>query len=884
MSAPLLPRGIRWLISSVAPTDNRDYLLDDLGEEYAARRERRGSVRALGWLLSQTMRSLGPLAVTRLRARRAALAQTPQGDPVFTQLRDDLRYSLRVGVRRPWLSLTIVATMVLGIGTTTAVFSMIDAVLLRPLAFPAPEQLVRLSSTLKNAAYPAMVVNHADISDLERDTRAFASIALFDATGVINETAVEPERISAVLAGQGFGETLQLRPVLGRLFSPDEYLAAGPSAVILTHAYWVSHFNRDNGVLGRTLVLSGRPRTIVGVLPPIESQYPPGTFDVWMPLVIPPDSYLRGRASLQLSGIARLRDGVTIERASAELVTISRRLIAEHPETNTDRILQATPLRDTIVGPVRPMLILLGTAVAAVLIIACANLGSLLLAHSQSRVREFAVRAAIGGAGRRIARQLLVESLMLAFVGGAAGIWFARFLVKGLIAVYPTRLPRAEEITLDWRVMLVALGATLAAGVLAGLPLARQVARLDLARDLREGERGLGSRAQRRLLDGMVVGQIATSVALLFAAAVLLRTFFGMTSIRPGFDATNVFTFSVAPSPVKYATPERQSALYNALLDSVRAIPGVRSVGWAMFPPFSPGGWGDSFIRQGTADAAPNLPFLQLKMVTPDYASTLRIPMLAGRAFTRTDQTGAPNVGIVNAALAAKYYPGTSPVGKHITFEERSVEIVGVLDDVRGQSLWNPATPELYVPIEQWGWRGGTIVVRTSADPRGIEPSIRAAVRTLDPTMPVLNVATLEDRMRRTTAPERFRAILVGTLAALALLLSLLGVYGLVAWVVGRRTREIGIRMALGEASTRVRLRVIGNAIRLGVIGVSLGAMLALGLARWLQAFAAGEISARDPISLLTTMAVFLVATAVAAWIPARRASRIDPLLAIRTE
>jgi predicted permease len=382
----------------------------------------------------------------------------------------------------------------------------------------------------------------------------------------------------------------------------------------------------------------------------------------------------------------------------------------------------------------------------------------------------------------------------------------------------------------------------------------------------------------------MVVGQVATSVALLFAAAVLLRTFVEMTSIRPGFDATNVLTFSIAPSPVKYATPERQSALYNTLLDSVRALPGVQTAGWAMFPPFSPGGWGDSFVRQGTADAPPNLPFLQLKMVTPEYASTLRIPMRAGRAFTRNDRTGAPNVGIVNAALAAKYYPGVSPVGKHITFEERSVEIVGVLDDVRGQSLWTPATPELYVPIEQWGWRGGTIVVRTTGDPDAIEPRVRAVVRTLDPLMPVLNVATLEDRMRRTTAPERFRAILVGTLATLALLLSLLGVYGLVAWVVGRRTREIGIRMALGEASTHVRLRVIGSALRLGAIGVSLGALLALGLARWLQAFATGDISARDPVSLFATMAVFLVATAVAAWIPARRASRVDPLLAIRAE
>ena len=884
MSADLLPRFIRRAITVIAPPDSRDFVLDDLGEEYAERQAQYGTRRANIWLLSQTARSLGPLAVTRLHARRVARRQLSSGDPVLTQLRDDVRYSLRVAVRRPWLSLTIIATMVLGIGATTAVFSMIDAVLLRPLAFPAPEQLVRLSSTLKNAAYPAMVVNHADISDLERDTRAFASIALFDVTSVINETEAEAERVNAVLAGTGFGETLKLRPALGRLFSSDEYLSTGPAAVILTHEYWASHFNRDAGIVGRSITLSGRPRTIVGVLPAAETQYPPGNLDVWMPLVIAPDSYLRGRGSLQLNGIARLRDGVTIERASVELVAISKRLIAEHPETNTDRILQATPLRDTIVGPVRPMLVLLGAAVAAVLIIACANLGSLLLAHSQSRVREFAVRAAIGGAGKRIARQLLVENLILAFIGGAAGLWFARFLVRGLIAVYPTRLPRAEEITLDWRVMLVALGATLVAGVLAGLPLARQVGRLDLARDLREGERSLGSRARRRLLDGIVVGQLATSVALLFAAAVLLRTFVDMTSIRPGFDATNVLTFSVAPSPTKYTTPERQSILYNTLLDSLRAIPGVRSAAWAMFPPLSAGGWGDSFIRQGTADAPPNLPFLQLKMVTPEYASTLRIPTLAGRTFTRNDRTGAPNVGIVNAALAAKYYPGTSAVGKHITFEERSLEIVGVVDDVRGQSLWTPATPELYVPIEQWGWRGGTILVRTSGEPRGFEPRIRAVVRTLDAAMPVLSVATLEDRVKRSTAPERFRAILIGTLAALASLLSLLGVYGLVAWVVGRRTREIGIRMALGEAALRVRLMVIGNAVRLGAVGVALGAGLALLATRWLKAFVAGNVSANDPLSLLGTMAVFLIVTAIAAWIPARRASRVDPLLAVRAE
>jgi putative ABC transport system permease protein len=883
MSSARLPSLVRWLITKTAPDDNREFLLDDLGEEYTERQSHRGKARALVWLLSQTARSLGPLATTRLRSRRAERAHTSQGDPMFTQLRDDLRYSLRVAVRRPWLSLTIIATMVLGIGTTTAVFSVIDALLLRPLAFPESEQLVRLASPLKDA--PSVgAINFADASDVQRDARSLSSLGLFDVSSSILQQGAEPERVSVVQAGTGFGETLKLRPILGRLFSPDEYLANGPSAVILTHAFWISHFNGDNNVVGRTITLSGRPRTIVGVLPAVESQYPPGEFDVWLPLVIAPDSYLRGRGSLQLAGIARLRDGASLEHANAELLALSRRLTAEYPQTNTDRIIEVTPLRDTIVGPVRPMLVLLGAAVASVLLIACANLGSLLLAHSQSRVREFAVRAAIGGAASRIGRQLLVESLLLAMVGGAIGVWFAQILVKGLIAVYPTRLPRAGEIALDWRVVVVALGATLAAGVLAGLPLARQVRRLDLSRDLRAGERGLGSRVRRRLLDGLVVGQLATSVTLLFAAGVLLRTFSTMTSIRPGFDPKNVLTFSVAPSPVRYATPERQSAFYDGLFESIRAIPGVESVGWGMFVPLSPGGWGDSFIREGTADALPNVPSMQLKMVSPEYAATLRVPMRAGRSFTKADRAGAPDVGIVNAALAAKYYPETSPVGKRITFQDRKLEIVGVIDDTRNQSLWTPPGPELYVPIEQWGWRGGTIFVRTSVDPHSLETLVRGTVKAIDPAIPVLGVTTLEERLARSMAPERFRAILIGTLAVLALLLSLLGIYGLVAWVVGRRAREIGIRMALGESATRVRLHVIGNAVRLGVVGVALGGVLAFASARWLSRFVAADISARDPLVLFAAMGLFLLITAVAAWVPARRASQIDPLLAIRTE
>ena len=879
-----LPVVMRWLLGVVAARNERAFILDDLAEEFDARAVTHGRARATLWALSQTVRSLGPLAVHRLRVRRGTHLHASRGDPVLTQLRDDLRYSLRVAARRPWLSLTIIMTMVLGVGTTTAVFSVIDALLLRPLSFPAPEQLVRLASPLRDVP-GAMVVNHADITDLQRESGSLASVAFYEAGGaVVQMPSAEPERVGVVQAGPGFGETLQLRPALGRLFAPDEYLATGPLAVILTHAFWTSHFPGDSGVVGRAVLISGRPRTVVGVLPDVATEYPAGEFDVWMPLVIPDDSYLRGRYSMQLSAIGRVRPGVSLDRVNAELAALARRLSTEYPQTNTDRTLQAAPLRDTIVGPVKPMLVLLGTAVAAVLLIASANLGSLLLAHSQSRVREFAVRAAIGGSGGRIARQLLVESVMLALLGGAGGVWLAHALVKGLVAVYPTRLPRAAEISLDWRVLGVALGVTLAAGLLAGLPLARQVRRLDLVRDLRQSERGLGSRARRRLLDGLVAGQLATSVALLFAAGVLLRTFVDMTAIKPGFDTRNVLTFNVALSPVRYATPERQSAFFDALFDSLRAVPGVKNVGWGMFAPFAGGGWGDSFVREGTADAPPNLPSLQVRMVSPEYASTLRIPLMAGRSLARTDRTGAPDVALVNATLAATYYAGANPVGKHITFQKRSLEIVGVVGDSRNQSLWTTPAPEIYLPIEQWGWRGGTMFVRTANAPRAAETRVRAIVRALDSSIPVVNMATLDDRVSRSMAPERFRAILIGTLAALALLLSVLGIYGLVAWVVGQRTREIGIRMALGEDASRVRRHVLGDAVRLGLIGVALGAVASVASARYLQAFVAGDVRPRDPLTLLATMTLLLVVTAAAAWFPARRASRVDPLLAIRAE
>jgi putative ABC transport system permease protein len=885
---PNLPAPVRWLFALAAPPSELEYLLDDLAEELDARTHTHGRARATLWLTSQSIRSLGPLARARFRARGATRAQLRSGDPVLTQLRDDLRYSARTAARRPWLSLTIVATMVLGVGTTTAVFTVIDALLLRPLAFPAADQLVRLTSPVRDAP-GAMVVSLPDLTDWQRQTSSISSLGLYTATTISAQVESDPERIDAVLAGTGFAETLRLRPALGRLFQPDEYLPTGPRVAVLTYPFWVSRFAGRRDVIGRSLIIGGQSVTIVGVLPKLGSAYPAGAypsgnFDIWLPLVVADDSFYRDRLVLQLSGIARLRPSVTLEHVNAELTAFARRLAVDYPKTNTDRTIQAVALRDTIVGPVRPMLLLLGLAVAAVLLIACANLGSLLLAHSQSRVREFAVRAAIGGATARIARQLLVESLLLATIGGVVGIWLARSLVKGLVAVYPTQLPRADEIALDWRVLVVSLGATVLAGTLAGMPLARQVRRLDLARDLREAERGLGSRARRRLLDGLVVGQVATSVALLFAATLLMRTFLDMAAIKPGFEPRDVFTFNITSARSRSSSDEMRSAFYNALIDSLHAIPGVQDAAWGMFMPLAGGGWGDNFTRLGTSDAAPNLPSMQVKMVSPAYASTLRIPLLAGRALDRTDRVGSTDVAVVNAALAAAYYPGASPIGQRIIFQKRTLEIVGVIGDVRNRSLWTPAGPELYVPIEQWGWRDGTLFVRAAIEPHALEVRARAILHALDPAIPLVNVRALDERVKRSMAPERFRAILIGTLAALALLLSVLGIYGLVAWIVGRRTREIGIRMALGEAASHVQLRVLGAALRLGLVGVTIGAGLAYASARYLRAFVAGDVRAWDPITLIATMTLLVLVTGVAAWFPARRASKVDPLIAIRTE
>ena len=518
-------------------------------------------------------------------------------------------------------------------------------------------------------------------------------------------------------------------------------------------------------------------------------------------------------------------------------------------------------------------------AVAAVLLIACANLGSLLLAHSQSRVREFAVRAAIGGAASRIARQLLVESLMLALIGGAAGVWLARSLVKGLVAVYPTQLPRADEIALDWRVLLVALGATILAGVLAGLPLGAS------GSPPRSRPRPAGGRARTRESSASASprrsrhrpgGDVGRAAVRGRPARAHVH---GHVGDRARVRRPQRAHVQRRDLTVRATRPTSDAAaFYNALVRLAARDPGVQDVAWGMFTPLAGGGWGDSFVRVGSADAAPNLPSMQVKMVSPTYASTLRVPLVAGRALDRNDRPGAPDVALVNAALAATYYPGTSPVGKRIVFQKRTLEIVGVIGDVRNQSLWTPAGPELYVPDRSVGMaRRGDLRSRGDGAPfdRGTRADASCAPWTR--SIPLVNVRTLDERVKRSMAPERFRAILIGTLAALALLLSVLGIYGLVAWIVGRRTREIGIRMALGQGASRVQLQVLGDALRLGAFGIAIGAALAYGSAGYLRAFVAGNVRARDPMMLGATMMVLLIVTAVAAWLPARRASKVDP-------
>ena len=803
----------------------------------------------------------------------------------LSQVSADVRFAARIALRRKWVSLAILLTIAFGIAGTTAIYAVIDRILLRELPVVEPERVVWLRTTDSKIGRVARGANPGDAFDWRERASVFEAFGWYndnEATVRASETG-EPERLRVAMVSPDFGRAIGIRPVLGAYFSEADY-AGGSNSVIVSNAYWRRQLGADPNAVGRTILQNNVPRTVIGVLAPASDLLPEAGYEIWRPLPDNPQQRAQSRTATYIIVAARLRPGIPLERAQRDMDVIARQLSAEHPQTNASRGVKVEPLQDGVIGSARPMFMLLGGAVATLLLIACASVANLLVAQSEDRKREMAVRIALGGSPSRLVGQLTTESMLLCAVGGALGILLAPAALRAFVVLYPGVLPRAAEVAIDWRVVSASLLAIVLVGLLASTPLVRQALRADAARGLGAGGRVAGSRRQRRFANGLVVAQLALSVVLLFGGWLLMATYRSITRVDLGFDAEHILTFDVTPSRARYPSFEQLDAFYATLEQRLSQEPGVRAVGTSNLIPFTSRDLSDYFAREGHDDQLPDMPLATTQVVSDSLISAMGLPLLRGRLLAAADRDSSPPVVVVNATFASKYYPGTEVLGKRISMRGRSWEIVGVVGDKRHRALREQPSPEMFLsrrqlPRESGGW----VVVRTGGDPGVLIPAVRAAVRAVDPTIAVAHVATMAERRGEAVAAERFRAVVVGTFAVVALVLATLGLYGVVADGVSRRTREIGIRMALGQSGEDVRRRVLAGAGAMAAIGVAVGAAGSIAAKRGLAQFiVGGESGAMGVLAAVGGVLTFIAL--LAAYLPARRASKVDPMVALRSD
>ena len=604
-----------------------------------------------------------------------------------------------------------------------------------------------------------------------------------------------------------------------------------------------------------------------------------------MPFVLPaPGQDDRQRGGVWMSVVGRLRSGVSLASADAEMQTIGANLRNAFPRTNANRSISVIPLHVGLVGTARNVVWLLAGATVLVLLIACANIGNLLLANALDRRREFAVRGALGAGTRRLAQLVLAESGALAVTGAVLGLLLAPVLIQAFVSLYPGGLPRSAEVGINLRVLLATLAATLLVTLAAALPPLRQTRRNDLQSVMRAGERGLGSRSERTMRAALIVGQIALSATLLIASGLLLRTLLAVMRTDPGFTTEQMLSFNVDLSSQRYSELAQEAVFHETFLARIRAMPGVSNAGASSLLPLAPGEFRDGFIREGHDDQMPNLPVARLHNITGGYLETLGIPLRAGRTITAADRGDTPPVLVVNETFQERYFPDGA-VGKRIRFRGRMREIVGVVADKRHENLRAEPGPDMYLPIAQndnprwFSW----YAVRVAGDAAALMPAVRNALREIDPALSIAGVATMQDRLNATLAPDRFRASMIGALAALGLALAALGIYAVIAWAVARERREIAIRLSLGDSPAGAIRRVLSRALALAATGTAIGVVLALATGRFIAAFVP-EVGPRDPVTLSVVPVLFLGIAALAAFTPALRASRVEPAAVLRAD
>jgi putative ABC transport system permease protein len=800
----------------------------------------------------------------------------------------DLRYGLRTLAREPAFTLAAAVVLALGMGATTAIFTLVRSLLFEPLPYPGADRLVWIWNNAPRSGFGLRGLYGADFVEILGQNRSFERIGGF-LTGSWNVTGIaEPERLAGAGVTGGFFETLGVQPFAGRPFLPEEYRTGREKVVIFSYAFWLRRFGGDQSVLGRRVTLDGSPFEVVGIMP---RQFPlAATYDLWVPLARD-STFITTRRVRMLQTFGRLKKDTSFEQARTEMQAIGADLERRYPEDRGYSLELVTFLNHEV-GGVRRMLWMFAAAVGCVLLISCSNVASLLLARGARRVREMAVRSAIGAGRARLVRQLLIESGLIALAGGALGLPLAVAGVRLLVMLDPNALPRAAEIRTDLPVLAFAFLLSLATGMIFGIMPALRGSRVSLSESLKEGGRsGTAGRKGNRLRAALVVIEVALGVVLMASAGLLARSFRQLNQVRPGYDIRNVLTMQVALTGARYREPAECVRFFERVLDQIARLPGVEAAGSANYVPLAPernmaGLWLDSQPLHSDETKI----VLDNRVVTPGYFRAMGVPLVAGRFFTWTDRAETPKVVVVNDLFASRFFPRGDAVGRRVTLTtvgptdtRLTGEIVGVVGSFRESSLAEEPAPEIFSPYTQTTILGQTLVVRTAGDPARLSLAVHGAIGAVDQDVPVYNIRTMREQVDHSLAQPRLRSALIGVFSLVSLVLASLGVYGVIACAVAERRQEIGIRVALGARLEDVRRMIVLQGLKLTAFGLALGLAAAAAAARLLEGFLFG-VGASDPLTYTATATTFIFVTAAAAYAPARRATRMDPLAALREE
>jgi putative ABC transport system permease protein len=822
----------------------------------------------------------------------------------------DIRYGFRTLGRAPGFTTVVVIVLALGIGANTAIFTVVNAVLLRSLPYPDSDQLVMLWETNPRfqIGIDTLPVTAGDFVDWKEQNDVFEHVSAFGARRFNLTGGGEPEQIGGVSVSANFFRLMGLEPTssaqpsgamhAGRAFRDEDEKPGASRVVVISYALWQRRFGGQLDVIGKTLTLDGESYTVIGVAPE-RFQFPRARempyfvgaatqTDLWKPMTLSDDFINKKRSDHQLCVIARLKPGVTSERAQTVMTAIAGRLEESLPDSNQGVGSRVVPLAEQVTGNVKPALLVLMSAVALVLLIACANIANLMLARASARQKEFAIRTALGASRGRIVRQLLTEALLLSLTSALLGTLLSLWGVKAMLSLFGENLPRVHEISVDVRVLGFTVAIALLTSVLFGLTPALQASKLNINESLKEGSRGVsGGARHNRVRSALVVAEVALSLVLLIGAGLMIKSLAGLLNVDPGFKSDNTLTMRIALPGSKYPTANRQIAFFQEVVHRVEALAGVQSAGLISSAPLSGGVYAGGFSIEGRTTDDDSLA-ADRRMISPEYFNAMGIPLIKGRYFTERDEQTSTGVAIVSESWARRFLPDEDPIAKRIKLGGRDssrpwLSIVGIAGDVRDTAVESDAKPCVYLPYPQFPSSTMSVVVRAGFDPRPLIPAIRDEVWAIDKDQPVTDIKTMDQYVADSVSPRRLNALLLGGFASLALVLASVGIYGVMAYSVTQRVHEIGIRMALGAQKADVLRLVIGQGLTLTLIGMAIGSSAAVALMRTMKSMLFG-VSATDPLTYSGVVVLLGGVALLACWLPARRAAKVDPMVALRCE